>query len=62
MALLPFYIPGRRRINVIIVGGGYAGMAVLTTLKQYASNVDITLVDPGAQHLKITHLQKFRQP
>ncbi|MCC6923422.1 MAG: FAD-dependent oxidoreductase [Nitrosomonas sp.] len=63
MALLPFYIPGRRRINVIIVGGGYAGMAVLTTLKQYASNVDITLVDPGAQHLKITHLHEtFRYP
>ncbi|MDR4519326.1 MAG: FAD-dependent oxidoreductase [Nitrosomonas sp.] len=63
MALLPFYIPGRRRINVIIVGGGYAGMAVLTTLKQYASNVDITLVDPGTQHLKITHLHEtFRYP
>lgn len=63
MALLPFYIPGRRRINVIIVGGGYAGMAVLTTLKQYASNVDITLIDPGAQHLKITHLHEtFRYP
>lgn len=63
MALLPFYIPGRHRINVIIVGGGYAGMAALTTLKQYASNVDITLIDPGAQHLKITHLHEtFRYP
>ncbi len=63
MALLPFYIPGKRRINVIIVGGGYAGMAALTTLKQYASNVDITLIDPNTHHLKITHLHEtFRYP
>ncbi|MBX3638951.1 MAG: FAD-dependent oxidoreductase [Nitrosomonas sp.] len=63
MALLPFYIPGKRRINVIIVGGGYAGMTVLTTLKQYASNVDITLIDPNTHHLKITHLHEtFRYP
>jgi NADH:quinone reductase (non-electrogenic) len=63
VALLPFYIPGRRRIDVIIVGGGYAGMAALTTLKQYASNVNITFIDPNAQHLKITHLHEtFRYP
>jgi len=63
VALLPFYIPGKKRIKVIIVGGGYAGMAALTTLKQYASNVDITVIDPNEQHLKITHLHEtFRYP
>ncbi|MCB1934585.1 MAG: FAD-dependent oxidoreductase [Nitrosomonas sp.] len=63
MALLPFYIPGKRRIKIIIVGGGYAGMAALMTLKQYASNVDITIIDPSDHHLKITHLHEtFRYP
>lgn len=63
MALLPFYIPGRRRIKVIIIGGGYAGLTALTTLKQYSTNVDIVLIDPNPQHLKITHLHEtFRYP
>ncbi|GJL75209.1 NAD(P)/FAD-dependent oxidoreductase [Nitrosomonas sp.] len=63
MALLPFYIPGQRRIKAVIVGGGYAGLTALTTLKQYSSNVDITIIDPGDQHLKVTHLHEtFRYP
>lgn len=63
MTLLPFYIPGRKRIKVVIVGGGYAGMTALTTLKQYASNVDIIIIDPNEHHLKITHLHEtFRYP
>lgn len=63
MALLPFYIPRQRQIKVVIVGGGYAGMAALTTLKQYSSDVDITFIDPDDQHLKVTHLHEtFRYP
>lgn len=63
MALLPFYIPGGRRIKVVIIGGGYAGMAALTTLKQYTSDIDITLIDPKDHHLKVTHLHEtFRYP
>lgn len=63
MALLPFYIPARQRLKVVIVGGGYAGMAALTTLKQYASNIDITLIDPKDYHFKVTHLHEtFRYP
>lgn len=63
MALLPFYIPRQRRIKVVIIGGGYAGMAALTTLKQYSSDVDITLIDPDDKHLKVTHLHEtFRYP
>ena len=63
MALLPFYIPRQRRIKVVIVGGGYAGMAALTTLKQYSFDVDITFIDPDDRHLKVTHLHEtFRYP
>ncbi|MCP5274192.1 MAG: FAD-dependent oxidoreductase [Burkholderiales bacterium] len=63
MALLPFYIPRQRRIKVVIVGGGYAGMAALTTLKQYSSDIDIMLIDPDDKHLKVTHLHEtFRYP
>ncbi|SEN45865.1 FAD-dependent oxidoreductase [Nitrosomonas marina] len=63
MALLPFYIPGKKRIKVVIAGGGYAGLAALTTLKRFAPDTDITLIDPGDRHLKITHLHEtFRYP
>jgi len=63
VALLPFYIPGKRRIKVVIVGGGYAGLTTLTTLKRYAPNVDVILIDPRDRHLKITHLHEtFRYP
>lgn len=63
MAFLPFYIPSKKRLKIVIVGGGYAGVAALTVLSQHASNVDITLIDPKKQHLKITHLHEtFRYP
>jgi len=63
VAFLPFYIPSKRRLKIVIVGGGYAGVAALTVLSQHASNVDITLIDPKTQHLKITHLHEtFRYP
>lgn len=63
MAFLPFYIPSQKRLNIVIIGGGYAGVAALTVLSQHASNVDITLIDPKTQHLKITHLHEtFRYP
>lgn len=63
MAFLPFYIPSQKRLRIVIVGGGYAGVAALTVLSQYASHVDITLIDPKTQHLKITHLHEtFRYP
>ncbi len=63
MAFLPFYIPKQKRLKVVIAGGGYAGMAALTVLSRYAPDADITLVDPHAQHLKITHLhESFRYP
>lgn len=63
MAFLPFYIPSQKRLRIVIVGGGYAGVAALTVLSQHASNVDITLIDPKTEHLKITHLHEtFRYP
>lgn len=58
MALLPFYIPGRKQLKIIIIGGGYAGMAALTTLVRYMPEAEITIIDPRMHHLKITHLQE----
>jgi NADH:quinone reductase (non-electrogenic) len=63
VAFLPFYIPAAKRLKVVIVGGGYAGIAALTALKHYMPDIDITIIDPKAQHLKITHLHEtFRYP
>ena len=63
MAFLPFYIPKLKRIKIVIIGGGYAGMAALTSLTKYTKNIDITIVEPREKHLKITHLHEtFRYP
>jgi len=63
VAFLPFNILKQKRLKVVIVGGGYAGIAVLTNLLQFAPDTDITLIDPKSQHLKITHLHEtFRYP
>lgn len=63
MAFLPFYIPGRKQLKVVIVGGGYAGIAALTSLVRYMPDAEITIVDPRMHHIKITHLHEtFRYP
>lgn len=63
MAFLPFYIPAAKRLKVVIVGGGYAGIAALAALKHYMPDIDITIIDPKEQHLKVTHLHEtFRYP
>lgn len=63
MAFLPFYIPTNKRLKIVIVGGGYAGIAALVALKHYSPEIDITIIDPKEQHLKVTHLHEtFRYP
>lgn len=63
MAFLPFNIPKQKRLKVVIIGGGYAGIAALTTLLRYAPETHVTIVDPRTQHIKITHLHEtFRYP
>jgi len=63
MAFLPLYIPKSARPKIVIIGGGYAGIAALTTLRRYSPDAEITLIDPGTHHLKITHLHEtFRYP
>ncbi len=63
MALLPLYIPQNKRVKIVVVGGGYAGIAALTVLRRYSADAEITLIDPGVHHLKITHLHEtFRYP
>ena len=63
MSFLPFYIPQRKKLNIVIVGGGYAGITALTTLVRYMPDANITIIDPRSHHIKITHLhESFRYP
>lgn len=60
---MPLYFPTRRAPKVAIVGGGYAGLAALVTLRERRPDAEITLIDPRDHHLKITHLHEcFRRP
>lgn len=63
MPFLPFYIPQRKNLRIVIVGGGYAGISALTTFLRYMPDANITIVDPRSHHIKITHLHEtFRYP
>jgi len=63
VSFLPFYIPQRKKLNIVIVGGGYAGITALTTFVRYMPDANITIVDPRSHHIKITHLhESFRYP
>jgi NADH dehydrogenase len=48
-------------MRVVVIGGGYAGLATVITLRQTLPDVEIHLVDPREQHLKITHLHQTLQ-
>jgi NADH dehydrogenase len=63
VAFLPFYIPKEKSIRVVILGGGYAGLAALISLHRYCPTAQVTLVDGRPHHVKITHLQEtLRRP
>lgn len=60
---IPFHIPGKQRLRVVVAGGGYAGLAALAALREHRPDAEIVLVDPRPHHLKITHLHEtFRRP
>ena len=60
---MPFYFPNKQAPRVVVVGGGYAGLAALVTLREQRPDADITLIDPRDHHVKITHLHEtFRRP
>lgn len=60
---MPFYFPSQRPPRVVVVGGGYAGLSALVTLREHQPDAEITLIDPRDHHLKITHLHEtFRRP
>ena len=43
-------------LKLIIIGGGYAGLSALITLRKQAPDAEITLIDPRPCHLIITRL------
>ena len=60
---MPLYFPARQAPRVVIVGGGYAGLAAMVTLREHCPEAALTLLDPRDYHLKITHLHEgFRRP
>jgi cation diffusion facilitator CzcD-associated flavoprotein CzcO len=36
---MPFYAPGRDRLSVVIVGGGYSGLAALIALREFVARI-----------------------
>ena len=45
-------------LKLIIIGGGYAGLSALITLRKQAPDAEITLIDPRPYHLIITRLHE----
>ena len=45
-------------LKLIIIGGGYAGLSALITLRRQAAYAEITLIDPRPYHLIITRLHE----
>ncbi len=49
--------------GVVVLGGGYAGLACLIELGKIDKSLELHLVDAGADHCKITNLHKtFQHP
>ncbi|MBT8136763.1 MAG: FAD-dependent oxidoreductase [Gammaproteobacteria bacterium] len=50
-------------MRVVVAGGGYGGLACLAELSRCCRDVEMVLVDPGADHVKQTHLHEtVRRP
>lgn len=63
MPFLPFHIPKHKTLKIVVVGGGYAGIAAVVTLLKHMPDAQVTVIDPNLHHLKITHLHEtFRYP
>lgn len=52
-----------KNLRIAIVGGGYAGLSALITLRERSEKTEIILIDPNADHIKITQAHEtFRKP
>jgi NADH:ubiquinone reductase (H+-translocating) len=50
-------------LRLVIIGGGYAGLSALITLRKLSHNAHITIIDPRPFHLLITRLHEtVRRP
>ncbi|MEM9383531.1 MAG: FAD-dependent oxidoreductase [Pseudomonadota bacterium] len=44
--------------RIAVVGGGYAGISCLAAVRSQLPAAHLTLIDPSAHHLKLTHLHE----
>ena len=50
-------------LRLVIIGGGYAGLSTLITVRKFAPHAHITLIDPRPYHLLVTRLHEtVRRP
>lgn len=50
-------------MKIVVAGGGYAGLACLMELRRRMDDAELVLIDPGENHLKVTHLHEtVRRP
>lgn len=49
---------GKVPVNIVIIGGGFAGISALITLRKQQPDALITLIDPRPHHLIITRLHE----
>ena len=51
-------LDSKRALSLAILGGGYAGLAALVTLRNLSPHAHIVLIDPRPHHLVITRLHE----
>lgn len=52
-----------KKCRIVVVGGGYSGLASIITLRGLSETAQITLIDPQPDHIKITQLHEtLRKP
>ena len=45
-------------MKVVVIGGGYAGMATLIGLRRQLADAELHLIDPNSHHIKLTQLHE----